>query len=321
MIKNTFVKAIALVLTAALLLAGCGSPAPASSQSVSSAPSESTASSQSAAPTESQPDQAVPEKIVSLAPSNTQILLALGLGDKLVAVDKYSAKLEGVPQGLPLFDIMTPDAELLVALEADIILTTGMSSAKGEDPFVTVRDAGVRVHNTNTAKTIQEIRDSVVDIGAQVGRADEAAALLVEMDKTIEAVAAIGSTITDKKRVYFEIAAAPSAYSFGSGVYLNEMLELLGAENILADQENWLSVSEEAVLAADPQVILTNVDYLDDPAGEIKARAGWNVITAVKENQVYVLPKNPTSLPNHTMAEGLVLMAKAIYPVEYKDLA
>lgn len=78
------------------------------------------------------------------------------------------------------------------------------------------------------------------------------------MNAEIQKIADIGKSITDKKTVYFEIAAAPYAYSFGSKTFLNEMIELIGAENILASQEGWLSVDTESVIATNPDVIMTN---------------------------------------------------------------
>jgi iron complex transport system substrate-binding protein len=84
-------------------------------------------------------------KIISISPGNTEILIELGFGDKIIAVDEYSKDIEGLPQGIPLFDIMTPDAEKMVALEPDIIYTTGMVMAEGNDPYKPIKDMGICV--------------------------------------------------------------------------------------------------------------------------------------------------------------------------------
>ncbi len=73
----------------------------------------------------------------------------------------------------------------------------------------------------------------------------------------------------------FEIAALPNIYSFGQETFLHEMIELIGAKNAFADEESWISVSEEAAVAKNPDVILTNVSYIEDSVGEILARTGW----------------------------------------------
>ena len=117
--------------------------------------------------------------------------------------------------------------------------------------------------------------------------------------------------------MYFEISAAPYCYSFGEGVFLDEMLELIGADNVLAGQEGWLSVDEEAVVAADPDVILTSVNYIDDPVGEITARAGWEGVAAVQNGEVYAIDNKTSSLPNVNVVQALREMAQAAYPDLY----
>ncbi|MEG1686725.1 MAG: ABC transporter substrate-binding protein [Angelakisella sp.] len=315
--KKRWIALTAALLAVTMILSGCAPAASSnSSQSVSSGVTAPAPESPSAIP------EQLPETIVSLSPSNTEVLLALGLASKLVAVDTYSAKLPGVPATLPQFDMMKPDAEALVALKADLILTTGMSVANGEDPFQPVRDAaGSTMVDIATPASLGEIADSLLLIGKAVGKPAEAQALVDSMKQGIDQVAAIGKTISDKKKVYVEISAAPYCYSFGSGVYLNEALELLGATNVLADQTGWVSVSEEAVIAANPQVILTNVDYIEKPVEEILARTGWASIDAVKNKQVFFISTNPSTLPNHNVVLALREMAKAIYPEAYQALS
>ena len=140
-----------------------------------------------------------------------------------------------------------------------------------------------------------------------------------EMQAEIDAVAAIGAAVPEdeRKSVYFEISAAPYCYSFGEGVFLDEMLELIGADNVLAGQEGWLSVDEEAVVAADPDVILTSVNYIDDPVGEITARAGWEGVAAVQNGEVYAIDNKTSSLPNENVVQALREMAQAVYPDLY----
>jgi iron complex transport system substrate-binding protein len=117
--------------------------------------------------------------------------------------------------------------------------------------------------------------------------------------------------------VYFEISAAPFMYSFGDGVFLNEIIEIIGAENILAGQDSWLSVAEESVLDADPDVILTSVNYIDDPVGEIKSRAGWQTITAVANGDVYYIDADASNRPNQNIVKALHEIALAVYPDKY----
>lgn len=148
------------------------------------------------------------------------------------------------------------------------------------NPYQQLIDLGVCVLCVPTANSIATIQEDIAFIAAAMGktargRHPDRRACRPELDR----IAAIGATVTDKKSVYFEIGAAPSMYSFGSGVFLNEMIELIGAENVLADQEGWLAVEAETIVAADPDVILTNVNYIDDPVAEILGRSGWEGMT------------------------------------------
>ena len=125
----------------------------------------------------------------------------------------------------------------------------------------------------------------------------------------------------EKKTVLFEISPVPYLYSFGTGVYLNEMIELIGAQNVLADQEGWLSVTEESAVAANPDVILTSDNFSnEDPVAEILGRAGWENVTAVKDGAVAYIDNAASSLPNHHIVDALKEMAKAVYPEEYAGL-
>ena len=108
-------------------------------------------------------------------------------------------------------------------------------------------------------------------------------------------------------------------YSFGSGVFLNEMIELIGAENILADQEGWLRVEGETIAEANPDVILTNVNYLEDPVGEILSRSGWEGMSAIQNKQVYSIDNMSSSLGNQNIVKALDQMAKAVYPDVYGE--
>ena len=107
-------------------------------------------------------------------------------------------------------------------------------------------------------------------------------------------------------------------YSLGTGTFINEMIEIIGAQNILADQKSWIAVSDEMVLAKDPDVILTNVSYIPNPIDEIMARAGWASLKAVKGKKVFGIDTNSSSRPNHNIIKALKEMAKAVYPEIYK---
>ena len=137
------------------------------------------------------------------------------------------------------------------------------------------------------------------------------------MKSDIEEISTIGKTIKDKKKVYLEIGPAPTLYSVGKSTFLNEMIEIIGAENIFANENSWISPSEESVIDANPDVILTTVNYVENPTEEIKSREGWEHINAVKNNQVYYIDSNSASRPTQNIIKALKEIAKAVYPDQY----
>ncbi len=324
-------KRILSALVAAALafsMAACSAPAASTSASVSStaASSASTgASSETAAvakPTEDRSGAAITlpdnvETVISMAPSITQTLMDLGCTDQIIALDANSAKMENAPQGLPVFDMMTPDAEQMATLVPDVIFVSSISSSGGEDPFQPLQKLGATVVCIPTSSSIEDIYEDVTFLGQVMGKTERADEINQNLKSEIDRIAALGASIPEdqRKTVYFEISAAPSAYSTGSGTYMDEMISLIGANNMMADKaEGWTSVDSEVVVSGNPDVILTNVDYIEDPVGEIKSREGWEAVTAVKNSDVYQIDKQSSSLPNENIVSALEEMGKAVYP-------
>jgi len=254
--------------------------------------------------------------IVSMGPANTEIIVALGLGDKIIAMDAFSEGIAGVNQDIPKFDMLTPDGEQLINLMPDVIFVPGMSRQGGaEDPFWLVSQAGITVIYIPSSTSLDGIMEDIRFIAAVLDADERAKVIISEMQGEIDRVRAIGETITDRRTVYFEISPAPHMVSFGNGTFLNEMLELIGAVNILAeDIYSWISISDEVILAADPDVILTSTNFIDDPIGEIMSRGGWNSITAVNNGAVHFIDTDASNRPSHNVVLALLEMAYAIYP-------
>lgn len=326
-------KALSLLLCLLLTLslAACGNNGSSSSQASpaggSSSSSSEPVSSAASEPVASLPAKdrsgaeiTVPEKInsmVVLAPSIVEMVVAMGQGDKIIGHDTQSTGLEGLKEGLPAFDLTQPDVEQLMALKPDVLFMSNMTFYDDSEALNQLKEAGTCVITIPSSESIEEVKNDIAFVASVLGAQQEGETILAKMQAELDRISAIGKTITEKKKVYFEIAAAPSAYSFGSGVFLNEMIELIGAENILADQPGWLAVELENVVAANPDVILTNVNYLEDPVGEILSRDGWNAVTAVSQKQVYAIDNMASSLANQNIVKALDQMAKAVYPEQY----
>ena len=258
------------------------------------------------------------EKIISTAPSNTEVLMALGLGDKLVAIDKYSTDIEGINTELPQIDFLNPDAETIIGLEPDIVIASGHNKTGSvEDPFKAISEAGIPVVYIPSSDSIDGIYKDIEFIADVVNERSKGKEIVDDMKAQVEEIKAIGDTITDKKSVYFEISPAPYLSSFGKSTFLNEMIEIIGAKNIFENEEGWISPTAEAIIDANPDVIITNAGYMENPTEEIKSRDAWENINAIKNNEVYLVDQNASSRPSQNVIKALEQMAKAVYPEHY----
>lgn len=256
------------------------------------------------------------ESVVVLAPSLTETVIALGQGDKIIGCDLNSVGIEGLPANIATFDTVNPDVEQLMALSPDVLLVGSLSLYDQEAPYQPLISAGVCVICVPTSNSIAGVKSDLQFLASVFGAKEAGETVLSALNTELDRLSAIAATIPEgeRKRVYFEISAAPYMYSCGSDVYLTEMIEWIGAENILAGQTGWLSVEAETVVAADPDVILTNVNYLDDPVQEILARDGWAGVKAIDNGDVYYIDNMSSSLPNQNIVVAMRQMAEAIYP-------
>ena len=272
-------------------------------------------------------DIVLPEEvntIISMAPSTTRFLIDLGLADKIVAIDTNSLIYESeLPDDVQQFDMMAPDNEALVALNPDIVFTSGMSNIGGDDAFQSVRDAGICVADIPTSTSFEEIDKDLEFIGMAVKEEAKAQELIAAFDETVAEIKKVGDSITEKKTVLFMISLPseeyPSVYTFGKGTYLDEMITAVGAENVTGDQSDWISISEEEAIAMNPDVIITNVDYIQEVEKVIKSAAGWENVAAIQNDAVYYIDSDSSNQPNNHVVDAMIQMAKLIYPEQFAD--
>lgn len=326
--KNKFRKYLLVFLSSVMVLttsACAGNEAASksnrSSSTLQTSQSASTAKEEKTIKDREGNDFVLPEhsdKIISMAPAITQTIVDLGLADKLVAVDKYSLPIDGVDQSLPAYDIMAPDVESISSLKPDIIFTTGMSKSGGEDPFKPITDLGLLMTSIPSASSLDDIKKDILFIGQVTKTEKSAKKLVADMESKINDLQNKVDKDAPAKTVYFEIGESPNLVSIGNGTYLNEIIEMLGAKNIFSDQDGWVSVSEESVLDKNPDIIFTNIDYMDDPVSDIFNRNGWDAINAVKNKQVFLIDPNASSQPNAHVVTAIEQMAKVLYPDSFK---
>ena len=262
------------------------------------------------------------DKIICLSPSITEILIDIGEAYKIISVDSYSKEIlekNNIDYSeMQIFDMMNPDAEKIISINPDIIFVNTFSVFSGKSSIDVIKSLGLTVAVIPNSDTLAGIEDDIYFLGEVLKLEDKAEEIVFEIKENIEKIKSIGDKIEDKKSIYFEIGAMPNLYSFGTNVYLDDMINIIGAKNIFEDRNSWIAVSEESVLSANPDIIFTSVDYIDNPVSEILNRHVWQNIKAIQKKQVYFIPSS--SLPNHNIIKSLVLMAKSIYPNEYKEL-
>ena len=258
------------------------------------------------------------EKIISLSPGVTDILIDLNEAHKIIAADTFSKDIleKNNINVSNVFDMLNPDAEKIISLDSDIIFINNLTAFYTKNSLLSLSNSTI-ITITNS-ETLKGIEDDIYFLGKVLNTDDRAKEVVSNMRTKIKEIKDIGDTITNKKAVYFEISALPNLYSFGSNVYLDDIINIIGAKNIFSNRNEWINVSEEDVVYLNPDIIFTSVDYVYNPVAEITNRAAWRDINAVKTSKVFFV--EGTSLPTHNIVSSIILMAKYIYPEEYKDI-
>lgn len=264
------------------------------------------------------------EKIVSISPTTSDILADLGMGKKIIALDDYSIKTPHIADKLKdevvVTKLLYPDMEEIVAMKPDIVFVSTMSKVDGLDPFRLLKNVGIPVIYVTISESVDEIKENIMLVG-KITKTEEKAKLLIDnMEKELSSIAAIGKTITNKKRVYFEIQAPPAIYTFGEGVFLNEIIQIIGAENIFKKEHSWIAVSSESIVLLNPDVIITSVEEKYNTREAIQKRNGWDKINAIKNDEIYYMNPQYISVPTHNVVHAIKDMAKKLYKEEYGKL-
>lgn len=260
-----------------------------------------------------------PEAIVSMVPSNTEITYELGIGDKLVGVsdfDNYPEEATKVEKiGGQEFNV-----EKIISLQPDIVLAHESGLGVGDAGLQQLRDAGIKVFVVNNAESFDEVYDSITVIGQATGAMEEAEMIISEMEVQVAEIEETANTIEEPKSVFVEVGSDPEIFTTGSGTFMDEMLTILNAENVAGDQEGWVSMDPEAIVAANPDVILVTYGYyVPDAVEQVLGRSGFGGVTAVQEEAVYSVDSDKVTRSGPRLTEGLEEMAEAIYPEVFSE--
>ena len=255
-----------------------------------------------------------PDSIVSLLPSVTETLFALGLDDEIVGVsdyDNYPAETADKEK----VGSMDLNMEAILALEPDVAFLQDYHVTNASDGIKQLQEAGIEVVIVEIGSTFDSVYKSIEMIGKATGKSTEADQIVTDMKGTVKGLQEKAEGITETKSVWVEISPQPDIYTAGNGTYINEMLEMIGVVNVAGDLEGWPKVSEEEAVNMNPDVILTTYGYyVEDASEQILARDGWQEVTAVKNEEVYDIHSDMVTRSGPRLVEGMEEIAKAVYP-------
>lgn len=258
-----------------------------------------------------------PEKIISLIPSNTEIVFALGKGDALVGAstefDNYPEEVEDLPKVASGFSL---NVEQVLSLEPDLVLAHESILYTWEAGIQQIEDSDIPLIVIPDAQSFDKVFASIELIGKAIGATEKAEALVQEMKGKLDVIKEKAANISedDRKTVFVEVSPAPEIYTTGKNTFMHEMLDAINAINAAGDQEGWIAMNEEAIVAINPDVIITTVGFVENAVEEIKSRSAWQDIEAVKNDDVYLVDEDLVSRSGPRIIEGVEELARAIYP-------
>jgi iron complex transport system substrate-binding protein len=307
--RSRFVAFLAVLL---LTLAACGgaTPSASSSPSVAASPFPATVTDFQ---NRSVTIPVAPQRLVSIGPSITAFLFALGAGPRVVGDDDFSDEPAEAATREHVGGIKV-NFEKVVALKPDLVFTVKFSDGTIEK----LQAASLTVIVVDP-QSVSDVAKTATLLGKSVGADGEALARSIQ--QRVDAVKAKTATVTSRPRVYHEIDASDPAkiFTVGPGSYINDLIDIAGGTNIAAKATSaYPQLSAEEILRTDPEIIvLAASDYAAKPA-QVAARQGWSVIAAVKNGRIFTIEPNLINRPGPRVGEAAEAYAKLVHPELYR---
>ncbi|MDP6770793.1 MAG: helical backbone metal receptor [Anaerolineales bacterium] len=262
---------------------------------------------------------ASPNKIVSLAASNTEILYAINADTTLVGRDEYSdypkeaLKIQSIGSLYPQVN-----TEVIVNLQPDLVLAAGITNP---DDVTALEKLGLTVFTTNIASDLDDIYEDIINVGIITGYSNNATNLVETMKSRVQTVQDNASTYSAAPSVYYEIdASEPSKpWTPGHGSLVDMLITTAGGTNIgaISDDPYW-QISLEQLIYQDPDIIvLGSSKYGGQTKSTVLARSGWETLKAVRTGQIYEFDDDLVSRPGPRIVDGLETLANIIIMSEY----
>ena len=297
-------KLIALLAVLALFAAACGDD---DNDTATGVDATSTSTSTTAPTDDEEHDR--PERIVSIDPSGTEIIYAIGAGDRVVAVDDYSY----FPEGTPVTDLSgwQPNLEAILAFEPDLVVMGSNSDIEAG-----LEAAGVAVALSNAPMSFDDVYSQIEAIGAATGNIGEAAELVLEMQTEI---GELTDNASDSTGLSYFHELDNTLYSVTSSTFIGAVYALFGLENVAdpADADGaafgYPQLSDEYLVDADPDIIfLADTICCGQSAETVAERAGWDQLSAVQNGTVIELNDDIVSRWGPRLVDFIESIALAI---------
>lgn len=241
-------------------------------------------------------------RIVALAPSDCEILCAIGCEDALVGRGKYCDYPESILDVPVVQSGAETNMEEILALNPQVVLMSDMSQT--EEQVKQLEQNGVKVVISD-ANTIEETYVAIRMIGQLMGKDAEAEAVIADMQATFDEIAA--NSPAAGKTIYFEVTPLQwGLWTAGSSTFMDELAAMCGMTNAFADIEGWASISEEQVLERNPDYIVSIAGMGDTAVEEIMGREGWSELNAVKNAEVYNADSNAIARPGPRLKDAAI---------------
>lgn len=255
------------------------------------------------------------QRIVSLAPSITELLFAVGAGDQVVGRDDFSDfPAEAVDVASIGSTYGALNTEAILALNPDLVIAAEVNTP---EQVKSLEDLGITVYYLKNPITFDELYDQVRWAGTITGHEDEANALAESLSARVDSVTEVVSSVTEKPTVFYELDGTdPSKpWTTGAGTFMDTMITMAGGVNIGGVlSEPYAQISVEEIVLQNPDFIILGDALYGVTIESIAERAGWADLTAVQENQIFVFDDNLASRPGPRLVDGLEELLKILHP-------